>query len=296
MQIKRLKYDTNWNIGFCDLSREEFIRSRKLRKIKWLKHPYKDRWFADPFILSYNETEIAVLVEECPIDNPKGIICELIIDRNTMRLKQRYVLLELDTHLSYPAIWRENGKIYVYPENGASGSLKIYEYDSENHRLVNPRVILNEAVADATIWKEDVNYFLVATKFSKTQEDAFLYKSKSVFGPFTPVEESPFATGRAYSRQAGNLFKVEDCLYRPTQNCVARYGSGVTLMKGRLSGNHIQEDVVLKIAPNNWKYSLGLHTLNFKNDLCVIDGSGYLYPYSGVVIEFLRKIKRALSH
>lgn len=296
MQIRKLKYDTNWNIGFCDLTGEELIRSGKLPRVKWMKHPYKDRWFADPFILSFNETVITVLVEECPIDKPKGIICELQIDRRTMRLINRNVLLELGTHLSYPIIWRDNEKVYVYPENGASGSLKIYEYDFTNHQLINPQVILEEAVADATIWKEGHVFFLIATKFPNTQEDAYLYKSNSLFGPFVSIDSLPFSSGKTNSRQAGDLFRVNGVLYRPTQNCVARYGAGITMMKCTLSGNIIQEETAMSLSPSCWKYNLGLHTINFKDSLCVIDGSGYLYPFSGVVIEALRKVKRSIFH
>ena len=124
------------------------MEKKALNKVQWLKHPYRDRWFADPFIFKVTDSEIIVFVEECPIERPKGILCELVIDRKTKRLKERYVLLESDTHLSYPAFIRQNGTVYVYPENGASGKLNIYEYDETNHRLVNPKCILEKSVAD----------------------------------------------------------------------------------------------------------------------------------------------------
>ena len=106
-----MSYSQNWNIGFCEQLTENFLRYKTLNKIKWLKHPYTDRWFADPFILDVTENEIVVLVEECHIENPKGIISELIVDRRSMRLKKRYELLSLETHLSYPIIIQEDNKI-----------------------------------------------------------------------------------------------------------------------------------------------------------------------------------------
>ena len=74
--LRKVQYGQYWNIGFCEQTPEEFVREKKLRPIKWLKHPYHDRWFADPFIYRVTEREIVVFVEECPMENPKGIICE----------------------------------------------------------------------------------------------------------------------------------------------------------------------------------------------------------------------------
>ena len=151
-----------------------------------MKHSYKDRWFADPFIYKVTEDEIIVFVEECNIyGKPKGILCELHVDRKSRKLKQRFVLLELETHLSYPAIIEYDGKTYVYPENGKSGKLNIYEYDENNHCLINPKCILSEAVADSTILQKEKLFYLIATKYPNTQEKAFVYQTDSIFGPYT---------------------------------------------------------------------------------------------------------------
>ena len=293
--FRRLKYDTNWNIGFCEITKEEFLKVGNLGRVRWLRHPYKDRWFADPFILSFSESEIVVFVEECPIENPKGIICELVIDRKTMTLKSRYVLLELDTHLSYPAIIRKGDKVYVYPENGASGSLKMYEYNPILHKLEHPVSILDEAVADSTIVEALGQFYLVATRFPRTQEEAFLYKSDALFGPYVDVDGKPFQVDRSCSRPAGNFFEVNGTFYRPAQNCVSRYGAGISLMKCKLAGERMEEEKAMDFTPLSWRYEIGIHTLNFCDDLCVIDGAGYLYPYSGYIIEGLRKMKRRIS-
>ena len=293
--IQKLKYDTNWNIGFSEINEHDLITKRSMGSVKWLRHPYKDRWFADPFILSYSESEIAVLVEECPIENPKGIICELVIDRKTMKLKTRYVLLELDTHLSYPAIVREEGKIYVYPENGASGSLKMYEYNADKHVLENPVCILNEAVADSTILKGgNGSFYLIATRFPKTQEEVYLYKSESLFGPYEATEAIPFEIERSCSRPAGSFFMSDSVLFRPAQNCAERYGAGISVMRCDLNENKLKEEKLMDLTPVSWKYSLGIHTLNFSGNLCVIDGAGYLQPCSGYFIERMRRIIRRI--
>lgn len=279
--LRKIQYDQFWNIGFSEISPEEFIGNKKLTSVKWLQHPYKDRWFADPFILKVTDDEIVVFVEECPIENPKGIICELVINRKTMRLKNRYVLLEKDTHLSYPAIIRQGGKVYVYPENGASGELNIYEYDELNHRLINPVCILNEALADATILEYDRRYYLSTTKSPETQAGAFLYSSDSLFGPYVQVSGEPYQISEKCSRQGGNWLLNNGIIYRPAQDCVERYGSALTIMKVTKLLGGICEKEYIHVNPVKGRYGLGIHTINFAEQMCVVDGFGHLLPFVG---------------
>ena len=36
----------NWNIGFAETTPQELVENQKIGKVTWLKHPYKDRFFA----------------------------------------------------------------------------------------------------------------------------------------------------------------------------------------------------------------------------------------------------------
>ena len=92
--FEQIQYSQNWNICFCTLSEEELIANKGIDGVQWLKHPYKDRWFADPFIFSVTEKEIIVFVEELMIEKPKGYLVELIVNRQTKKLINRHVLLE----------------------------------------------------------------------------------------------------------------------------------------------------------------------------------------------------------
>ena len=287
--LRKIQYSQYWNIGFCQQTHEELIREKALRKVQWLKHPYHDRWFADPFILRVTDKEIVVFVEECPMENPKGIICELVIDRKTMCLKERYVMLEKDTHLSYPAIIRHNDKVYVYPENGASGKLNLYEYDEVNHKLFNPVCILDEAVADATIIDKAGTFYMTATKFPDTQRRLFLYSSPSLFGPYKQVRKNPVVEDLSYSRNGGNYFNAYGSLYRAAQNCAERYGGAISIMS--INGVEIYKEAFeFGINPVAGRYGQGLHTVNNENGLCVVDGYGYYYPVLGKLYYKVRSL------
>lgn len=291
----RLLYSQNWNIGFCEQTPDELISMRQLKNTHWMKHSYTDRWFADPFIYNVSDEEIVVFVEECTIENPKGILCELHVDRKSYNLRERYVLLELDTHLSYPAIIEHEGKIYVYPENGASGKLNIYEYDGNSHCLINPKCILNEAVADSTILEHNGFYYLIATKSQNSQEEAFLFRSNNLFGPYSVFSNDPVQIERSCSRPAGNWITIGNKYFRPSQDCSHRYGGGINIMEVHSTQPYAEREK-FHIAPLNYKYNLGIHTLNFsKNkDWITVDGYGYLFPAFSRLWNFMSKVKQLI--
>ena len=64
MGLLEKAYYQTWNIGFIESSSREIVASNdSLLRVHWLKHNYKDRFFADPFVLSVDENVINVLVE-----------------------------------------------------------------------------------------------------------------------------------------------------------------------------------------------------------------------------------------
>lgn len=288
--LRMIQCDQNWNIGFVEQTPEELISDGGLKTIKWLKNPYKDRWFADPFILNVTKDDITLFVEERKIIADKGHLSELVVDRHSLAIKERHVILDVDSHLSYPAIIRREGKIFAYPENALGGPLKIYEYDEYNHKLVNPRIILDEQVADSTMLEYEGKYYIIATKYPEAPlEKAYLFTSATFDGPFTQVGTHPVQSNKACARPGGNWFLVNDILYRPAQNCTKNYGGALEVMKVESLMPFTQEHV-LSIQPNSYKYNLGIHTINFCDGMAVVDGYGYVFPLIGRFYYFVRNI------
>ena len=72
-------------------------------------NPYRDRWFADPFIVDADDKAITLLVEDFSLQTLKGSISELTIDRATWKICQRRPVLEEPLQLSFPYIVRREG-------------------------------------------------------------------------------------------------------------------------------------------------------------------------------------------
>ena len=267
------------------------IRNGMLGKVKWLQHSFKDRFFADPFVISSNNSTIKVLVEELLFPTKKGRITRLVIDSKSKRLIEREPVLELDSHLSYPAFHKINDKIYLFPENSASGELALYEYNETLNSVRKVNTMVPEPLTDATLFHSGDTYWLFATKLPESNERLFLYHSGSITGDFICTNNGePVVTGLSSSRPAGNIFTADGKIYRPAQNSTRHYGEGMMIQHlVKLSEQEYVEKNILSITPHSFRYNLGTHTINFYEGGCVVDGYGYLYPIIGHIANFLIK-------
>jgi len=77
---------------------------------------------------------------------------------------------------------------------------------------------------------------------------------------------------------------------------MTRYGSGISIQKiEMISENNYKEHTLFQIHPSSFEYNLGIHTINFFENGCVIDGCGYLYPLCGRILKYFIKIKNKIT-
>lgn len=281
--LKKLSF-FHYNIGFFSFSDQIFSGNVK---INWMIHSYKDRFFADPFILEVTPNEIKVLVEEFLYKKWKGRISLLTIDKHTYQLKDIKVLLDLETHLSFPFIFRTEQRIYVIPENSASGSLHAYRYKEEDESLHYEGVIAKQPIVDPVIIQQNDFYILFGSLPGKNEnKDLFMWKSDGLLKEYTLVNNIPVISNRAScARRGGNFFFIKEELFSAVQSCVNSYGEALNLCKVRnISDSTLEEEIVSTLYPDN-KYSEGLHTFNQYKGICVVDGLTYLFsPIQKIIV------------
>lgn len=269
--IKQYSAET-WDIGFIQNSLGEILQGNEI-EVRWMKHKLKDSWFADPFIMDIDDKEIHVLAEEFYKPINRGRIARLIIDRNTLELKHKDVVLELPTHLSFPAIIRQDGKIYIYPENGESNELNLYQYVPESNECIKVETILSEAVADAVITEIDDKKYLFCTKQPNPNGNVLNVYQKDSSGLFQPREEYTFEEHVA--RMAGDFFTYNGKLYRPTQECNIQYGHAVTLQEVTEENGKFHFQEVRRMYSVHPRLTVGMHTFNMYKGLIVTDALGF---------------------
>lgn len=122
-------------------------------KFHWVKDNHKRGWFADPFILRLSRDEIPFLVEEFIYKLNRGVISKLVVDRSDFSIKSVNIILDTGSHLSFPAYYRKNGKVYIYPESGQRGATYLYEYDEQTDDIRELYMINPNVTADTTLAK-----------------------------------------------------------------------------------------------------------------------------------------------
>lgn len=267
--IDRITRD-RWEIGFVEGGLAAVMLDRPM-KVHWLKHNYRDRWFADPFILDVTDDEILVLVEEFRYETGIGRIAMLTVDKRTFVLKTMNIVLELPTHISFPAIWREDDRVFIYPESWKSGKLSLYELKDGRCDPAGAELICDEPMADAIMTKQ-----MGGRKLFSVQENDKLrvYNYDAKQNLFVLSHVKPF--GKATARNAGDFFEFDDEVYRPAQVCVNRYGEAIEIQRVIWDDNDNYCFVPYKtLYSNHASLDVGMHTLNSFKGVAVVDVRGW---------------------
>jgi len=278
--------DIRWNIGFFDFT-SDILFSDKPWKIQWMNHSYNDRWFADPFILKVTNSEIQVLAEEYYDPIGRGRISLLYVDRCNFRLKCLSPVLELPSHLSFPAILRVGDDIYIYPENSVTGRLTLYKYDLDQNKVVKERVIIDEPLTDSVMTTFFDKPYLFSTQLPKQNKNILgIYRADSWDGKYVHVYDLTFSDNIA--RNAGDVFKIGDRCFRVAQDCNGGYGKGLVFQEILSAKDHFLMKELKRVHPDSWLYHLGMHTFNICRDIAVVDGCGFRRPFIGHFLQSLR--------
>ena len=275
-----------WEIGVVGNSIEGLIRGDALF-VKKIQFPVKSRWFADPFILDYNDEEIILLVEDYSDSDKKGKISKLVIDRKSLKLKDVKIILELDTHLSFPAIIRYEGRVFIYPENSDAGGLWLYEYDIDKDECKKVSQLSDEPLTDAVLTERFGRKQIFSTKEPNPNESFLgIYDWDETCGNYILKQEMCFQ--EKIARNAGDFFEFEGNLYRPAQECNQMYGHAISIQKIEEKDGAFQMKEVRRILPP--KGAFGIHTFNTYKGLIVVDLKVFRHPWIAEPLFKLRNL------
>lgn len=288
-------YLKQWGIGFLRGSLADIIRQKNTNlSFDWFTLDDKGVSKADPFVFKTPDGRVNILFEYVSTYHLDGRIA-LMVCNDQLEPVMEKMMLDTRDHLSYPYVYQENGKIYVFPENAFGGSLCCYEFDTEKREFRNRRVIIDQPLLDSTIVRHEGKYWLFATRLGDGfNSDLHIFYADNLFGPYTEHKANPVKSDLNGSRPAGNLIDVDGQLYRPSQNCRNYYGESITINRIKtLTTEAFEEEEYMVIEPNkNDEFNYGIHTINAIDDLIIVDGQkGYFEP----VNQLRRKLKTFFS-
>lgn len=257
-----------WNIAIAEIG-EDLTPVN----IKWMKHNYSDRWFADPFFLDETPDRYIILAEEYMLFNNKGRICKLTVEKKECKLICNETLLDKETHLSFPNIFHnEKSESFIYPENNASGHLTVYRLSEQGP---TQKVIIPIPMIDPVFIKKDDGVLLLGTLPEDANDNVLhIYKSSCQMDRFEEIQTITFSDNIA--RRAGNVFEWKGELIAPGQICNKHYGEGISLQDIRFAenGSLIMKEIKRLDAKKVTKMT-GFHTYNVGGNVIVMDGYRY---------------------
>ncbi len=274
-----------WNIGFVENTLDGVIDGEPL-KIRWLNHECKDRWFADPFILDVTDDKIYVLVEEYYYPHKRGRLAMLTIDMASNSLLKVDTILELDSHLSFPAIIRRDGKILVYPENFKGGGLKLYELDLEKPALVNGKSVSDALLTDAVYTELFGKKQIYSTEIPNPNGSVLGVYEMDESGKYIKVKEYSFQ--EKIARNAGDWFEYKGKIYRPAQECNVEYGHAISFQQVEESSEGLVFKELWRKSSPHPTMKVAFHTFNMYKGVMVVDCRGYRYKVIAGIINFFR--------
>lgn len=273
-----------WVLGICDFKDFSLNGDSWQKKITWIK-PSAESWYADPFILSSEGRELQVLVEEFPYVTHKGQISILRIDMEEKKIVESTPLLVLETHLSFPYWFNSGSKIFVIPENSASGGSYIYELDEKKQELTKKRLFAEAPLTDATIFRIGEKQYLISTECPNENSSVLnLYPIVDGVPQVAHKKEIKFEDNTA--RNAGRVFGYKGKYYRPAQISNSGYGEGICIQEVKSKNNNVSFKEVQRFYSPIRSHNLAFHTFNvFNDDLIIVDAQGYKYGFIGRAID-----------
>ena len=267
MRLKEMFKILTYNVGIIKKDIASVLKDDK-NDIVWMKHNYKDRFFADPFLIKQDDDFYYLLAEEYPFKTEKGVISLLKVEKKGFRLVDKRVVIEEPYHLSFP-FCEENGNTIV-PESVAANETFIYTFDLNTMKVVDKKKLLDVGLVDAVFYKE----FLFASKKVNPKLDLYSFK-RTKDGYKECNNGEPTISSIVFSRSAGRFFECNGVTYRPAQDCEERYGKRVQITKveeikdGCLSFTPYKSIDSSQYPP----YYETMHTFNVYDGIVIVDGS-----------------------
>lgn len=260
---------------------------------------------ADPFLFEY-KGKLYLFYESKGLYTPGVLMMTSTSD--LAHWSKPVVVLEEPFHLSYPWVFEEEGKVYMIPETGQDGSIRLYEATDDSlssFRLVKKlleqpeKIEIRMGYGDSSIYKKDGKYYLMTMlQYREPVNVLELYISDKLEGPYTVHPCSPITISNKVGRDAGSWIEHQGKLLRVSQDCTHRYGDNVHVSEiTKLSPTEYEETILKeKILPADIPfYKEGGHqfnVINFKGKWIVAtDAKEY---HRLLISRIINKIKRML--
>lgn len=241
-----------------------------------LLSPPKDRFWADPFLWHVNGTNY-IFYEELPFQTGKGHISCIRLDSN-LDIISNEIVLERPYHLSYPFLFEYDGQLYMLPETKGNKTIELYRCKKFPDQWEYFRTLFSSIEAvDTTLHEYQGKWWMfvnIVEPGGNAYDSLYLFYATSPLSEqWAPHPQNPVTRDIRRARPAGRIFKKDNTLIRPSQDCSDRYGYAINFNQIEILTETDYKEVFLSSfspPPDNRKI-LGTHTWNEAENLRIID-------------------------
>lgn len=198
----------------------------------------KKYWFADPLLFEDGD-KTYLFVEAFNRKTYKGDIGFFEIkDGKTSEFE---LLIENNFHMSYPLVFKHDGKYYMIPESEENSTVDLYVADDFPRKWRKDTTLLSDVhYADTTLLDLNGKKYLFTYKPEGGVWKLLIFeldmnkKEVSLFQTITYHENVCRPAGKFYSDEQGRIM-------RPVQDCRGGYGKGTLIYEVRLVNGQFED-------------------------------------------------------
>ena len=243
------------------------------RSIK-IPNPH-NQFLADPFVIYRNGSHYC-FVEDYDLIKKKGSISVYKLSPGTS-CKIGIALIE-EFHLSYPYLFEFKDDLYMCPETGEKGEIRLYKCIDFPLKWVFHKTIMKDvSAADTAIFAHEDKWWMFTNLDRSSVGDHssqlhLYYGSNPLTDNWIPHEKNPVIFDSLKGRNGG-LIKDMNSIYRVYQRQgFDFYGEAFGVAKiDKLTTSEYSEKTLFEVEPTFFKDIKGTHTFNFVKGLLVLD-------------------------
>ena len=252
--------------SFDNIQDLHLILKRDIDSIWWKWKPLLVQ--ADPFLFVKNGT-LYLFYEQLYSGNfEKGRIA-MTKTSDLIHWTNPVVVLSQSYHLSFPFVFEDEGEVYMIPESNESDTICLYRANDDLTGFSFVRKLVEQTrtkdicfnYCDSHILKKDGIYYLfTSVSYNWKYNLELFYTDDLLNGEFIKHSMSPVCQGNEFGRCGGSIIHLDDSYYRITQDCHARYGENVSIIK------------IDEISSQDYKESIFKHNIFFIGNKLFRDG------------------------
>ena len=267
-------FKDEWRVGFFKFNINNLLNINKNfldLDISWLDND-PEYYFADPFIINF-KNKYKIFAERYLNREKIGKLCELEFINNKLKYKKDLSFIN-NKHASYPYVFSYNDNLFMLPETKSLGVQNIYIYDEFSEDFIfYHNVFDNNKFSDPSIFYINNLWWI----FASNDGELYLWYSDKLDGEWTYHFKNPVKDDKQNARAGGSIFKINNSIYRTTQNIEKNYGLNINFNKIiNISPETYFETKVKTILPNKlWSFNKGMHHMSFSDNFFLIDAKKY---------------------